>query len=288
MRRWEELNKEYANKGLRFFTAYANSHPLATIEAKIKDLSLTLPVATDGYYHSRFFAPLLCVIWVIGVDGKVIHVGQEGWEQAALTELKKVKYPGLGTQTVAAPLESAAKAYGEGKLGEAAKLAEAVEKGDFDDKVVAEAEALGKRISERRRMLELRADTEEVCGDYNVALACWNELGARFGEIEYERSPKEELARIQKLPDFAAERAARRAFIDARQNAFACFDNLNNDKKKQAAACDKARKLMAEFIAANKERRAAGTAQELIEVWDAWKEELEAESKEKEKPAETK
>ena len=45
---------------------------------------------------------------------------------------------------------------------------------------------------------------------------------------------------------------------------------------------------MAEFIAANKERRAAGTAQELIEVWDAWKEELEAESKEKEKPAETK
>ena len=186
MRRWEELNKEYANKGLRFFTAYANSHPLATIEAKIKDLSLTLPVATDGYYHSRFFAPLLCVIWVIGVDGKVIHVGQEGWEQAALTELKKVKYPGLGTQTVAAPLESAAKAYGEGKLGEAAKLAEAVEKGDFDDKVIDEAEALGKRISERRRMLELRADTEEVCGDYNVALACWNELGARFGEIEYE------------------------------------------------------------------------------------------------------
>lgn len=279
MRRWEVLNKEYANKGLRFFTAYAGSHTIEGIEAKIKELSLTLPVATDGYYHSRFTAPTLCVVWVIGVDGKVVHVGQEGWEDVALKELKKAKYPGLGMDKVAAPAESAAKAFGEGKFTEADKLAEAVEAGDFDDSVISQAGKIREAVSQRRKLLEVRADTEEVCGDYDLALACWREIGARFGEQEFERSPKEELARIGKLADLEAERKARREFIGARQKVFAAFDNVKEDKKKIAAACTKGIEIMKEYIAAHKDRRPVTTAEQLMEYWRSWKEELEAESK---------
>lgn len=279
MRRWEVLNKEYANKGLRFFTAYSGSHTIEGIEAKIKELSLTLPVATDGYYHSRFTASTLCVVWVIGVDGKVVHVGQEGWEDAALKELKKAKYPGLGMDKVAAPVESAAKAFGEGKFTEADKLAEAVEAGDFDDSVISQASKIREAVSQRRKLLEVRADTEEVCGDYDLALACWREIGARFGEQEFERSPKEELARIGKLADLEAERKARREFIGARQKVFAAFDNVKEDKKKIAAACTKGIEIMKEFVAAHKDRRPVTTAEQLMEYWRSWKEELEAESK---------
>jgi hypothetical protein len=275
LRRWEELNKEYANKGLRFFTAYAGSHPLATMEAKIKDLGLTLPVATDGFYKSRFQAGVLCVIWVIGVDGKVVHVGQEGWEAAALKELKKVKYPGLGMAKVSAALETCAKAFGEGKLAEADKLAEAVEGGDFEDSVTDEATKIRERVRERRKLLENRADNSEVCADYEQALACWNELAARFGEVEYERSPKEELARISKLADFEAERKARRAFIDARQKSWLGFENLGSDAKKIAGACDNGIKIMQEYIAANKDRRPVSAAEKMIEDWKAWKDEVQ-------------
>jgi hypothetical protein len=282
LRRWEVLNKEYANKGLHFFTAYAQSHPLATMEAQIKNLGLTLPVATDGYYKSRFTAGVLCVIWVIGVDGKVVHVGQEGWEVAALRELKKVRYPGLGMNTVGAPLEAAAKAFGEGKLAEADKLAEAVEGGDFEEGVLTDAGKIRERVRERRKLLENRADTAEVCTDYDLSLACWSELAARFGEIADERSPKEEIARINKLADLEPERKARKAFIDARQKAWAAFDNLGNDAKKIDAACDKAIKQMEEFIAANKDRHPVEAARLLIEDWKAWKEELKPE------PAESK
>ncbi|MCC6149870.1 MAG: hypothetical protein IT461_06435 [Planctomycetes bacterium] len=281
MRRWEELNKEYANKGLRFFTAYSGGHSLEAIEAKMKELSLTLPVATDGYYSTRFVAPSLCVVWVIGVDGKVVHVGQEGWEDAALKELKKAKYPGLGMDKIAAPLESAAKAFGEGNLALADKLAEAVSDGDFEDSVLDQAQALRKRVGERRKLLESRADTEEVCGDLDLALACWKELGARLGENEYERSPKEEAARIGKLADLDKERKARRAFIDARQKCWACFERVGNSKPKTVAACDKATALMKEYLAANKDRRPVGSAQELIDYWAAWKEELEPRKEDK-------
>lgn len=275
MRRWEELNKEYGNKGLRFFTAFSGASTLETIEAKMKELSLTLPVATDGYYSTRFIAPTLCVVWVIGPDGKVVHVGQEGWEEAALKELKKVKYPGLGIEKVAAPMESAAKAFGEGNLAVADKLAETVLEGDFEQSVQDQAEALRKRVTERRKLLESRADTEEVCGDLDLALACWKEINARFGEMEYERSPKEETARISKLGDFDKERKARRNFIDARQKCWACFEKTGDNKTKIVAACDKASALMKEYVAANKDRRPVSSAQELIDYWSAWKEELE-------------
>lgn len=93
MRRWEELNKEYANKGLRFFTAYSGGHSLESIEAKMKELSLTLPVATDGYYSTRFVAPSLCVVWVIGVDGKVVHVGQEAGKTPPSRNSRKPSTP---------------------------------------------------------------------------------------------------------------------------------------------------------------------------------------------------
>ena len=281
MRRWEELNKEHANKGLRFFTAFSGGSSLESIEAKMKEMSLTLPVATDGYYNTRFIASSLCVVWVIGVDGKIVHVGQEGWEDAALKELKKIKYPGLGIEKVAVPMESAAKAFGEGKLALADKLAEAVLEGDFDQSVFDQADVLRKRVTERRKLLESRADTEEICGDFDLALACWKEINARFGENEFERSPKDETVRIGKLAELDKERKARRAFIDARQKCWVCFEKVGNNKTKIVTACDKAIVLMKEFVAANKDCRPVSHAQELIDYWSAWKEELEPKPAEK-------
>lgn len=275
MRRWEELNKQYANKGLRFISAYSGFHTLETIQKKVKDLGLTLPVALDGFYQSRFIARILCFIWVIGPDGKVAYIGQDGWEEAALKELKKVKYPGLGLDQVADPLQSAAKAFGEGKLAEADKLAEAVASGDFEEQVVNQAEQIRARVTERRKLLEVRADTEEVCGDYGAALACWREIAARFGEQEYERSPREELARITKLSDFEAEQKARLTYVEIRQKCWACFENTGNDNKKVVAACEKAIALMEDFVKANKDRRSVAHAELLLEYWRELKEELQ-------------
>ena len=85
---------------------------------------------------------------MIGVDGKVVHANQQGWEEAAMTELKKVKYPRLGLRRVYSPLSDAAEAFGEGRYLEAWKLASGVADGDESDKVIEQAEGAMKHAAD--------------------------------------------------------------------------------------------------------------------------------------------
>lgn len=275
MRRWEKLSKEYGSKGLHFISAYTQFHTLEVVEDSVKKLGLTLPVAMDGYWDTRFQAKILCEIWVIGVDGKIIYADENGWEEAALEELKKVKYPGLGRSAAKPELEPAAKAFCSGDWAKAVQLAEAVSEGDHSDEVLADAEAIMDRVRERRKLLENRAETAEVCGDFALAQACWSELAQRIGDVVDERSPTAEVKRIAARKDFAAEAKARREFMDARLRADIAFEAAGSTPSKAKDSLAQAIKLMEDFVSANKDRLCATAANDLIRTWKSWQDEAD-------------
>lgn len=277
MRRFNELEKEHAGKGIHFVSAYVQFQSLETIEKSVADLKLTHPVALDGFFDSRFTAPLLCCVWVIGVDGKIVHAAQEGWEEAALKELKKVKYPRLGLSRVYSPLEPAAEAFGAARYAEAHKLASAVADSDAADKVIEQAEQLVTRIEDMRDTLRKRAEVHEICGRYELALACWSELAAHFKGFEDEPDAAKEIARIKALDDYEPEMKARRAYVALRLQIWLPFESAGDDGKKTIEAARNAAEKLKKFAEDNKERAIASSARDFQAQYEAWLKELEGE-----------
>lgn len=277
MRRFNQLEQEYAGKGIHFVSAYVQFQNLETIEKHVADLKITHPVALDGFFDSRFTAPLLCCVWVIGVDGKIVHAAQEGWEEAALKELKKVKYPRLGISRVYSPVEPAAEAFGAASYAKAHELASAVADSDEADKVIDQAEALVERIEQMRDTLRKRAEVHEICGRYELALACWSELAAHFKGFEDEPDAEKEITRIKALKDYEPEMKARRAYVATRLKIWLPFESAGNDGKKTIEAARNAVETLKKFAEDNKERAVAASARDFQAQYEAWLKELEGE-----------
>ncbi|MCA8916385.1 MAG: hypothetical protein KDB90_13325 [Planctomycetes bacterium] len=274
-----ELDKDYGDKGLHIVTSYVQFQTLEKIEKTVADLKITYPVALDGFFESRFDAPILCCVWVIGVDGKVVHANQQGWEEAAMTELKKVKYPRLGLRRVFSPLSDAAEAFGEGRYLEAWKLASGVADGDESDKVIEQAEAMVERIESMRDTLRKRADVHEICGRYELAVACWAELAAHYRGLEELPDPAKEIARIKALDNYAAELRARHEYLAARLDAWRPFETAGDDPDKVLAAAKGAAEILKKFADDHKEAEVSASARELQSSYERWAKQLEDERK---------
>ncbi|MCB9895746.1 MAG: hypothetical protein H6839_14970 [Planctomycetes bacterium] len=279
-----ELDKQYGDKGLHIVTSYVQFQTLEKIEKTVADLKITYPVALDGFFESRFEAPILCCVWVIGVDGKVVHANQQGWEEAAMTELKKVKYPRLGLRRVYSPLNDAAEAFGEGRYVAAWQLASKVAESDESDKVIEQAEAMVERIEDMRDTLRNRAEVHEICGRYELAIACWNELAAHFKGLEDVPDPAAEAERIRKLDNYAPEMKARHAFLAARLDAWRPFETAGEDKDKLLAAATAAAGIFKKFAEDNKEAEIASSARELQLSYERWAAQLKDEREPAAKP----
>jgi|GEM_PF-1053790 len=134
MQSYYEKNKD---KGLHLF-AFHSAMPSAD-EAKHEDIcdkaieyGITYPIASAGgeSYTARF----LPNIWVIGTDGKIKFADHPRKFNGTTTlELKKVLFPGLGTNDVAKKAVKAAELYGDGKLSKAREEAKEILEDDKDD-----------------------------------------------------------------------------------------------------------------------------------------------------------
>ncbi|MCC6465426.1 MAG: hypothetical protein IT463_08825 [Planctomycetes bacterium] len=274
MRKLNELHDKYADKGLRIFGAYWQFQSFATIEKHLADFKIKYPVALEGFFDSRFEAPLLCHVFVIGVDGKMLHISTDKWVEAIEAELKKVVYPGLGLTKVDALNEPAAKAFGAGRYAEAYKLAEAVADGDHPEAVLKEAAYIMERIEGRRDRIINRAEMCEITKRYDVAAACWDELAAHYTGLEDVEEPAKQAERIRGLKEFKPEAEARRQYLILRTAACAAVENARGDKPLAAALRAHAAKL-AEFAAKNEGLSAATDALELVDYYGTWADQLD-------------
>lgn len=270
-----ELDAEYRDKGLHIITSYDQFQEFKVIQGKVDELKIEFPVALDGFFESRFRADLLCRVWVIGADGKVVHAHKDGWEQAAQIELKKVRYPMLGRTRVRSDVKEAAQAFGEGRYAEAQKLATAISDGEYSDNAIEDADYILDRIDEMVDTLSRRADVHEICGRYELAVACWKELAWRFQGVEELKDPDKELERIRQLDDFESELKARHAYVAVRLKAWALFGAVGDDKTETRNAALGAAKVLRGFVEEFPEAAVADSARDLARRYDEWAKQLQ-------------
>ncbi|MHC4840530.1 MAG: thioredoxin domain-containing protein [Planctomycetota bacterium] len=273
-----KIEKEYAGKGIHFVTAYTQFHSLETIEKYVKDIGITFPVALDGFDDSRFLNRTLCHVWVMGADGKVAYDGQR-WEEAALKELKKVKFSRLAKTQVHKDVIPAATAFGAGKYADAWKLATAISDGDGSDEAIDDADYILERIEDMADMLETRVMVHEIHNRYAAAVACLSELDSSFGGIEDRPDYKTDMKRIKALKDYEPELKARRAYINARNAGWVNFERTGNDQTKLMKAAEASAKLLREFIKEHPKSAIAEEAKAEATNYEAWVEDLKAASK---------
>jgi hypothetical protein len=206
------LNKLAAKPGLHVVSLYNGIHKFADLESQVTRHKIEFPIALDSFWPAGYDVPSVPRAWVIGVDGNVKFIGDSGFEKAAEDELAKVKYPGLGKDSLAGGVEAAAKLCAEGKYGEAWAAAQKLAESSQDKAEQADADWLVKLLESRLKELASRADTSENNRDYVRALRCWQEL-AKFAPMEGHAQGAERLKKLDENPQVAKEIKARRDYI---------------------------------------------------------------------------
>ena len=260
-----ELHEKYGKKGLHIIGLYAQLHPVDQLQKFVKDHDIKFPQALN-YDDDCYPSPSLPKVWIIGVTGLIIFVGSKDYEKVLEDELAKVKRPGLGKQSIASEVEPAAKAYLEGKYPEALKLAGAITEGDFPESVIADAEFVIDRITDRVATLRARAEAAEVQGEYLLMFVSLDELATAYKGVEGSEDAAERLAKAKADKKIIAELEANRAFTDLdRGLAFkdAGYDEWITelkkfmDKYKSTKAADHAKDALTNFELLLKEEKAA-------------------------------
>ncbi|MEZ5992085.1 MAG: hypothetical protein R3E76_07010 [Planctomycetota bacterium] len=273
-----ELDAQYRNDGLRIITSYNQFQDIKVIEDKVTELGIKFPVALDGFFDTRFEAEILCRVWVIGVDGKVVHAHKDGWELAALTELKKVKYPMLRRSRVRSDVKAAAAAFGEGQYAKAYKLAVEISDGDYSDNAIEDADYIIERIEDMSETLAHRADVHEINKRFDQAESCWRELARCYKGLEGLRDPDAEIKRIHGLEDYELEKTARHAFVATRLKAWALFGGIIDDVPATIKAAKQAAEIFDAFAKKHADTSVADAAQELGVAYKNWAKQLEDEN----------
>jgi hypothetical protein len=276
LRRLNQLHERYGDKGLHVIGAFTQFQPFDDIQKHITEMGIKFPVAMDGFWNSELSARLLCHLFVIGVDGKLIHISINDWEKAALDELKKVKYPGLGAAEVHELLEPAAKAFGEQRFGEAYRLALNVAEGDHDFDVLDEADRIVERVRDRVALLEGRARLARVLGDYELALKCLHELESKFDGVDEFLEPAKLAAEVREIETFSAEAKARREFMALRVEIFRLVDVAGGNTRNLFRVVTESVIKLRRFVARHDRLAVSAYAKDLLEVYEVWASELEA------------
>jgi hypothetical protein len=208
------MNEYHDKPGLHVITLYAQTHELTEIDELVTKHNIKYPVAFDIAWSSGYQTPNMPLpkMWLIGTDGKVKFAGFAGYSKVLEEELAKVKYPGLGKDSVAEALKPAAEAFVKGKYAEAYKAAEAI----YDSTEVAaeedDADWIIKRIEGRAEDLRMRAETAEIEKQIGTAIRCWEALTKFEGISEAEGAAKR-LAKLKASDEAKREMASRKQLL---------------------------------------------------------------------------
>ena len=208
-----ELQEKYTSKGLHIFSLYCQAHTLEQVEETVAKHKIAYPIALEGIWADKYSSPGLPMVWIIGADGKIAFKGGRAYDEPLQKELAKVKYPGLGKVEVASEVEPAAKAFAEGKIANAVKLADAIADGNGPEAAIKDAEFLLLRVEARIRALNQRAEVAESLKDIDAATVAWHELATRYAGCEDAEEAPARLKKLQEDKTAQRERMSRRALL---------------------------------------------------------------------------
>lgn len=218
-----EMNEYHKKAGLHVVSLYTEVHKFEDLEAAVTKHKIEYPIALDSFWPAGYPGDVVPKVWIIGTDGKVKFIGTD-FKAALDEELAKVKYPGLGKDTIAKGAEAAAALFVQGKYADAYKAAEAI----TDDAATDDADWIMKRIDERVKALANRAKTAEAERRYDVAKAAWKEL-SRYAGMEDAAPAAEQLKKLNESAEVKKEQTARRELIKLQYVLAMAYRKINKD-----------------------------------------------------------
>lgn len=191
---------ESKDKGLHVFHIESQGHTREQVEDFCKDRKVTFPqTLRDGSDFGSFPGGNgLPYAYIIGVDGKVLWQGRSGYMEVLARELEKVRYPGLGKQEVAAPVQKAATLFGARRYAQAMKEAQKVVDAGGDEATLSDAQrvlARAQKIADYQRGL---VESTRAAEDYLLTIEALTSLSTWFKENEIGEQAKSELAEMKK------------------------------------------------------------------------------------------
>lgn len=178
----QQLWEQYQSKGLHIFACESQGIDKAKLETWLRKRNATYPNTIGrGAFSAYEGKSGLPYAFVIGVDGKVIWEGRNGYKQVILEEIKKVRYPGLGKASVAKGLEKSASLYSKGAFAKAVAEAEKkLSKAEDDATLAADAKFIMDKVEATSKKLHARFDRLKGEREFSEALATLGKIAQGF------------------------------------------------------------------------------------------------------------
>lgn len=192
---------KHGGKGLHIFLVESQGGTLEDITkyAAERGLTFPMPIRNGSSFENYPGGSGLPYAFVIGPDNKVVWQGRSGYEAVIETQLKRIKYPGLGKLDVAKELEKSATLFGTGEFAKAAEEAAKVKEKKGDDAaVVADADYIIARVEARATALRGKIDAAKGARRYHEAVKGLETLsGKGFKGMEAATAAEAELKELK-------------------------------------------------------------------------------------------
>ena len=253
----ESFWKKNEKRGLHIFHLERQNNSREAVERFTRARKVTFPQVgeSDGTFGSYDSSGKLPYAWVIGVDGKVIWEGTDGYKSIIDSELKKVRYPGLGKSDIAKGAAKAAAAFGKGQYGRAFVEAEKQAEGG-DDEAKVDAQYIVGRVN--AFLARKRSVFKEAKGnrEFTRSATILQDLAKRFKGAPQGEELKKELKAFKKD---AAVKAGLKA-----EAAWPGIQKLLDDEKRSN---DKNRVVLEGFIKKHEGTKEAELAAQILETF---------------------
>ncbi|MEM7167862.1 MAG: hypothetical protein AAF581_20590, partial [Planctomycetota bacterium] len=188
-------------RGLHVFHIECQDNDIDAVERFVRARKMTFPNVrkADGNFGKYATSNLpLPHAWVIGVNGTVIWEGAKGYKPIVEAELKKVRYPGLGRNDIAADAKRSAEAFGKGTFGKAMSEAKKQLGKTEDSEAKADLEYIVARVD--AFVKRKQATVEEAKGErqFGRAVAIMDELSKRMKGSPIGDTLKSDLKKFRK------------------------------------------------------------------------------------------
>ena len=251
----EALWKNNKDRGLHIFLVESQGGTLEDITkyAAGKGLTFPIPIGSGANFSNYPGGNGLPYAFVIGPDGKVAWQGREGYAAAAVKELERIKYPGLGKLEVAPELVKSATSFGTGSYGAAHEEALKVKEKQADNEAaVADADYIIQRVEERVTALRAKIDEAKGTKRYHEALAMLDVLASKAykglpesepaageaKELRKDKAVKEELKAWDALTKTLEANEKAKSDVDKKKNLIKFYE-----KYEGMAAAEEAKTL---------------------------------------------
>lgn len=237
---------KYGGKGLHVFMLERQNGS----EEKIKQIyapGYKMPQVREGNFPYPGVGSIPYA-YVIGVDGTVIFEGHTGYAGVIDSEIKKIKYLGLGKPDVAKGVEKAASAFVARNYAKAIEEANAVIEKAKDEAAVADAKFVIERCNATGAKLRSEADAAKSERRYVDALQALDTLSKGFKGMEIGDAAAVEAKELRADKEVKKE-------LDAANGLMKVMDTFKTMKSN----ADKA-KALRDFAKRNEGTRAASEA----------------------------